>query len=198
MADHLVLKWLHIVGAILLLGNVVVTGLWALLLFRNRHVTGLRAISRGIMWADVVFTLVGGVLLVATGIVMARSLGLPLMETPWIRTAIHLLGGATLLWVLFLVPDQVRMERVAPEDDARFRARLLDTHDVEIMGAFGPLAGRAWRVGTMAGNARPAAVLRTLGAIANTLGSPAEARLPDALAAAAQPFDALPRAAAPA
>lgn len=125
MADHLVLKWLHIVGAILLLGNVVVTGLWALLLFRNRHVTGLRAISRGIMWADLVFTLVGGVLLVATGIVMARSLGLPLMETPWIRTAIHLLGGATLLWVVFLVPDQVRMERVVPEDDARFRALFI-------------------------------------------------------------------------
>ena len=53
---------------------------------------------------------------------MARSLGLPLMETPWIRNAIHLLGGATLLWVLFLVPDQVRMERVAPEADARARS----------------------------------------------------------------------------
>ncbi len=125
MADPLVLKWLHIVGAILLLGNVVVTGLWALLLFRNRHVTGLRAISRGIMWTDLVFTLVGGVLLVVTGIVMAKSLGLPLMETPWIRTAIHLLGGATILWVLFLVPDQVRMERVAPGDDARFRALFI-------------------------------------------------------------------------
>src|SRR5262245_52827907 len=88
------------------------------------------------------------------------------------------------------VPDGV--------DDAAFRARLLETHEVEIMGAFGPLAGRVWRVGTMAGNARPAAVLRTLGAVANTLGSPAEQRLGDALAAANQPFDALPRAAAPA
>ena len=39
-------------------------------------------------------------------------------------------------------------------DDAAFRARLLEAHGVEIMGAFGPLAGRIWRIGTMAGNAR--------------------------------------------
>lgn len=122
MADHLTLKWFHILGAVLLLGNVVVTGLWALFLFRNRHVTGLRAISRGIMWTDLVFTLGGGVLLAVTGVLLARSLGLPLLETPWLRDAIHLLGGATLLWIVFLIPDQVRMERVAPEDDARFRA----------------------------------------------------------------------------
>src|SRR5262249_8319401 len=53
-----------------------------------------------------------------------------------------------------LVPDGV--------DDPAFRSRLLETHGVEIMGAFGPLAGRVWRVGTMAGNARPGPVCRTL------------------------------------
>jgi hypothetical protein len=50
----------------------------------------------------------------------------------------------------------------------------------------------------MAGNARPAAVLRTLGALATTLGRSAEQRLVEALAAAGQPFDALAQAAAPA
>jgi (S)-ureidoglycine---glyoxylate transaminase len=89
-----------------------------------------------------------------------------------------------------LVPDGV--------DDAAFRSRLLETHGVEIMGAFGSLAGRIWRIGTMAGNARPAAVSRTLGALADTLGTRARRALRDALAAADQHFDALARAAAPA
>jgi (S)-ureidoglycine-glyoxylate aminotransferase len=81
------------------------------------------------------------------------------------------------------VPDGV--------DDTAFRARLLATHDVEIMGAFGSLAGRVWRIGTMAGNARSAPVLRTLAAVADTLGDRARAALPDALAAAGQRFDTL-------
>jgi aspartate aminotransferase-like enzyme len=85
------------------------------------------------------------------------------------------------------VPDGV--------DDAAFRARLLETHGVEIMGAFGPLAGRVWRVGTMAGNARPAAVTRTLGAVADVLGDRARRALPEALRAAGSRFDADARAA---
>jgi aspartate aminotransferase-like enzyme len=81
-------------------------------------------------------------------------------------------------------------------DDAVFRSRLLEAHGVEIMGAFGALAGRVWRIGTMADNARPAPVLRTLSALADTLGTRAQGVLPDALAVAGQRFDALARAAA--
>ena len=84
-------------------------------------------------------------------------------------------------------------------DDAAFRSRLLEAHGVEIMGAFGPLAGRIWRIGTMAGNARPAPVARTLGRLAERPGSARHAgTLPDALAAADRHFDGLARAAAPA
>jgi (S)-ureidoglycine-glyoxylate aminotransferase len=88
------------------------------------------------------------------------------------------------------VPDGV--------DDSAFRSRLLETHGVEIMGAFGSLAGRIWRIGTMAENARLAPILRTLGALADVLGAPARGRLELALTAASQRFDALARAAAPA
>jgi aspartate aminotransferase-like enzyme len=65
------------------------------------------------------------------------------------------------------------------------------------MGAFGALAGRIWRIGTMADNARPAPVLRTLGALADTLGGRARGTVPDALTAAGRCFDALARGAAP-
>jgi aspartate aminotransferase-like enzyme len=101
-------------------------------------------------------------------------------------------------------PGPGKMPMLAPVavpggvDDAAFRSRLLETHGIEIMGAFGSLAGRVWRIGTMADNARPAPVLRTLGALADTLGARARGTLQDALTAAAQRFDALARAAAPA
>jgi (S)-ureidoglycine---glyoxylate transaminase len=99
-------------------------------------------------------------------------------------------------------PGPVKMPMLAPAvipegvDDAAFRARLLERHGVEIMGAFGPLAGRIWRIGTMAGNANPAPVARALTALSDVLG--ARTRLRDALAAAEQRFDALARTSAPA
>jgi aspartate aminotransferase-like enzyme len=86
------------------------------------------------------------------------------------------------------VPDGV--------DDAAFRSQLLEAHGIEIMGAFGPLAGRIWRIGTMAGNAQPAAVARTLGAVADVLGARARGALRDALLAAERCFDVHARAAA--
>jgi (S)-ureidoglycine-glyoxylate aminotransferase len=87
-----------------------------------------------------------------------------------------------------LVPDGV--------DDPAFRSSLLEVHGVEIMGAFGPLAGRIWRIGTLAGNARRVPVARTLDALADTLGARASRALADALAAADRRFDALSSAGA--
>jgi aspartate aminotransferase-like enzyme len=76
-------------------------------------------------------------------------------------------------------------------DDAAFRSSLLNAHGIEIMGAFGALAGRVWRIGTMGDNARRAPVLRTLAALADTLGGRAAGALHEALTAAGQRFDAL-------
>jgi aspartate aminotransferase-like enzyme len=89
-----------------------------------------------------------------------------------------------------LVPDGV--------DDLALRSRLLEAHGVEIMGAFGPLTGRIWRIGTMAGNARPGPVSRALGALAETLGGRACDTLEDALRAASRRFGTSAAATAPA
>ncbi|MCU0620199.1 MAG: DUF2269 domain-containing protein [Gemmatimonadales bacterium] len=129
MADYLALKALHVVGAVLMVGNVTVTGVWAAFLYRRRHdrefrVT-FRPVARAINLCDLLFTLVGGAMLTISGILMAREAGLPLLETPWIRRGIVYLGASTLLWLLVLVPDQLRMERVEPHDDARLRTLFL-------------------------------------------------------------------------
>jgi aspartate aminotransferase-like enzyme len=94
-------------------------------------------------------------------------------------------------------PGPAKMPMLAPVvvpdgvDDAAFRRRLLEAHGIEIMGAFGALAGRVWRIGTMAGNARRGPVVRTLTALAETLGGRARAALGDAIAAADERFTAL-------
>ncbi len=43
-------------------------------------------------------------------------------------------------------------------DEAAARAKLLNEHQIEVGAGLGPLAGKIWRVGLMAGNARKGAV----------------------------------------
>lgn len=54
-------------------------------------------------------------------------------------------------------------------DGERVRRRMLERHRIEIGTSFGPLHGKIWRIGAMGANARPAAVRRTLAALAQVL-----------------------------
>jgi uncharacterized membrane protein len=118
MADsYLVLKSLHIAAAVLMVGNVTVTGVWATFYFRWRKDADFRLAARAILWTDLIFTFLGGAALTITGILLARQAGMPILETPWIRRSVLLLAISTLLWLTILLPDQWRMERLDPSRD---------------------------------------------------------------------------------
>lgn len=123
MADtYLVLKSLHIVAAVLMVGNVTVTGVWATFYFRWRKDADFRLAARAILWTDLIFTFLGGAALTITGILMARQAGMPILDTPWIRRSALLLAVSTLLWLTILLPDQWRMERLDPSRDEFLKA----------------------------------------------------------------------------
>jgi uncharacterized membrane protein len=123
MADtYLVLKSLHIVAAVLMVGNVTVTGVWATFYFRWRKDADFRLAARAILWTDLIFTFLGGAALTITGILMARQAGMPILETPWIRRSALLLAISTLLWLTILLPDQWRMERLDRSRDEFLKA----------------------------------------------------------------------------
>lgn len=120
-----VLRALHVTGAVLLVGNVTVTGFWATYLYRARSTVPFRAVARAIMWADVVFTLLGGTLLTVSGILLTMWRGYPVMQTPWLLRGIAALALSTLLWLLFLLPDQWRLERLQPGEEPALRRLFL-------------------------------------------------------------------------
>jgi uncharacterized membrane protein len=119
-----ILRGLHVVGAVLLLGNVVVTGFWATFLYRRRDLVPFRPVARAILLADLLFTALGGALLTVTGILLVMRQGYRVMEQPWLLHGILALGMSTLLWLLVLLPDQLRLERM-PVDDAGLRRVFL-------------------------------------------------------------------------
>jgi uncharacterized membrane protein len=125
MDERAWLRMLHVTGAVLLLGNVTVTGFWATYLYRRRLAADFRPVARGIMWADAIFTLGGGALLTVSGILLAGRLELPVLDTPWLLKGIVSLGTATLVWLAVLLPLQIRLERLAPLDEPGLRRTFL-------------------------------------------------------------------------
>jgi len=121
MDEIALLRALHVTGAVLLLGNVTVTGFWATFLYRARHRVPFRPAARAILLTDLIFTLGGGALLTITGILLAMRRGYSLAEATWLRQGIGALAIATLLWALVLLPYQFRMERLDPSDDPALR-----------------------------------------------------------------------------
>ena len=121
MSDYPLFRAMHLVGAVLLLGNVTVTGVWSLYLYRawRRGEVPFRPIARAILWTDLLFTIGGGALLTTSGVVMALRSGFPFLETPWLVRGIAALSLATLIWAVVLLPDQVRLERATTPETIR-------------------------------------------------------------------------------
>jgi uncharacterized membrane protein len=111
MDDIALLRVLHVAGAVLLLGNVTVTGVWAAYLYRARDRVPFHPVARAILWTDLIFTVGGGTLLTVSGILLVLRRGYQVAATPWLLRGILALGAATALWLVVLLPSQLRMER---------------------------------------------------------------------------------------
>ena len=114
-------KFLHVLGAVLLLGNVITTGLWSHWAMRSPERAVAAFATGAILAADLWLTLTGGALLTIAGVQLAVSAGLP-WDLPWLRAGITALAASTLVWLAILLPLQLRMRRAAGDGDlARLR-----------------------------------------------------------------------------
>lgn len=120
------LKALHVLGAILFVGNVIVTGIWTAIFFRARHTHDFRVAARAIVFTDWLFTVGGGALLTTTGVSLAIGRGYPVWGTPWIRQALVALAISTVMWLVLLVPAQRLMLREVSSEAEE--ARLVRTY----------------------------------------------------------------------
>jgi uncharacterized membrane protein len=113
------LKALHVLAAILFVGNVIVTGVWTAIFFRARRTHDFTLAARAVVLTDWIFTVGGGALLTTTGISLALGRGYPLWDTQWIRNAIVALAISTAMWLVLLVPAQrIMLRAVSTNADA--------------------------------------------------------------------------------
>lgn len=110
----LALKSLHILGASLFLGNIIVSAFWKVLADRTGNYSVVRFATRLVNLTDTVFTGLGAALLLATGHLLARTHG-GVLANDWILWSYVLFGVSGAIWIAVLLPIQFKQAKMLRE-----------------------------------------------------------------------------------
>ncbi len=108
------IAFLHVLGACLFIGNIMVSGFWKTFADRTRDTATMRFACRLVNLTDLVFTGGGAALLLITGHLLAQNHG-GVLAKDWILAGYALFGLSGALWALFLVPIQLQQLRLLRE-----------------------------------------------------------------------------------
>ncbi len=113
MTEYFVLKFLHVIGATVLLGTGIGIAFFMLMAHRTRVASTIAATARTVVIADFLFTATAVVVQPITGLLLADHVGYSLTDG-WIVASIflYLVTGAFWLPVIWM---QVRMRDLANE-----------------------------------------------------------------------------------
>lgn len=108
-----ILKFIHILGVVLLVGNVTITAFWKVIADRTGDVQVVAFAQHLVILCDWVFTLAGIVMIVAGGYGMAIIAALPVFEKTWLILGQLLFIVSGVIWLFVLIPLQIRQGRQA-------------------------------------------------------------------------------------
>lgn len=113
MLSYTTFKSIHMLGIVLFLGNIIITGVWKAFADRTGNPAVIGFAQRLVTLTDWVFT-AGGVLLVMIGgYGMASVNRLDLWGTSWLVVAQSLLITSGVIWVAILIPIQIKQAALA-------------------------------------------------------------------------------------
>ena len=113
MNTYLLVKWLHIVSSVLLLGTGFGSAFYMYFANRSRNVAALAVVTRLVVRADFWFTTPAVIVQPLTGLWLAYQVGYSL-TTPWITGSLALYALAGVCW-LPVVGLQWRMAAMAQQ-----------------------------------------------------------------------------------
>lgn len=109
---YAIFKTIHIVGVVVLLGNVTITAYWKVLADRTNDTRLIAHAQHGVTVADWIFTLAGIVLVLVGGYGAAAIAGLSPVSTNWLIVGQLLFAVSGFIWLVVLIPIQIRQARL--------------------------------------------------------------------------------------
>lgn len=117
MSAYLLLKWIHIMSSVLLVGVGFGSAFYLYFINRTRNVSAIAAVSRLVVRADYWFTAPTVLIQPASGLVLASMAGYSLTST-WLLATYFLFIVAGMSW-LPVVWLQIQMAKIAEVSAAR-------------------------------------------------------------------------------
>ncbi len=108
-----IFKFLHITGVVMLMGNITATAFWKVFADRTGDPRIIAFAQKLVTYTDWSLTFWGIVLTIIGGYGAVWVAGMDLIGTPWLLWGQGLFVVAGLIWLLILVPVQIRQHRLA-------------------------------------------------------------------------------------
>lgn len=115
--------FLHILGAVLFIGNIIVTGVWMYLAERSKDRAVITFAAKAVNWMDVFFTGPGVILLLLNGLEMA-----PYCDqchqgfaTKWIQVGLGLFIVSGILWVALIIYQNALVRGLTENNDQFYK-----------------------------------------------------------------------------
>lgn len=112
MASYTAFKIVHMLGIVLFLGNIIVTGVWKVMADRTKNPAVIAYAQHLVTVTDWVFTFGGVLLVLAGGYGMAAVAGYDL-RSGWLLLGQSLFIASGVIWAVILIPVQIRQARLA-------------------------------------------------------------------------------------
>jgi len=123
MSSYLLLKWVHILSSVALVGVGFGSAFYMFFINRTRNVSAIAEVARLVVRADWWFTTPAVIIQPLTGFAMLSISGLPLDQAWLLATyALFLLAGACWVPVVWLQIRMARMARTAVTDNSALPA----------------------------------------------------------------------------
>jgi uncharacterized membrane protein len=133
MLSYSVLKTLHVLCAMLFIGNVVVTGTWAALAERTRNHDIVKFSNHLVLVTDVIFTFPGALGVLITGHLMSGQFP---AQPGWVAWSYALFGISGLIWAIVLLPIQLKQRQLLNQSKVITADYLKLSRTWQIVGAF--------------------------------------------------------------
>ncbi len=124
MNTYLLLKWIHILSSVALVGVGFGSAFYMYFTNRTRNVAAIAAVARLVVRADYWFTAPAAVIQPVTGITLASIANYPLTTTWLVATyALYVLAGTCWLVVVWLQIKMAEMARIAADSESTLPPR---------------------------------------------------------------------------
>jgi len=109
---YLWLKSLHLLGVVMFLGNIIVTGWWKFMADRTKNPVIIAFAQRQVTLTDWIFTAGGVILVLAGGIGNALLHDMDYLHIYWMAWGTWLFIASGIIWALILIPIQIAQEKI--------------------------------------------------------------------------------------